>query len=101
MSHAFPHPLRPFRIVSSPVARPAQEVGGLSEALHRRDAATAASSDYPLEPALAAALAAAPISLAAIRRASQQRRSAVVRISNTLGLFAALYAAIVLMRFAG
>jgi len=100
MSHAFPHPLRPFRIVSSPVARPPREAG-LSEALHRRAAATAASSDYPLEPALAAALAGAPISLAAIRRASQQRRSAVVRISNTLGLFAALYAAIVLMRFAG
>jgi len=25
MSHAFPHPLRPFRIVSPSVARPAQE----------------------------------------------------------------------------
>ena len=96
MSHAFPHPVRPFRIVSSPASRPVAETG-LSEALHRRDAAVAASSDHALE----AALSGSPISLAAIRRASQQRRSAVVRISNTLGLFVALYAAIVLMRFAG
>jgi len=95
MSHAV-HPGSPFRALY------AQAVA-LRDPLHRRDAAATASLGHATATSLGAARsgAAQPISLEAFRRSSHQRRSTVVRITNALGLFVALYAAVVLMRFAG
>jgi len=91
MSHAVHHPGSPFRALY------AQAVA-LRDPLHRRDAAATASLGHATATSLAEAQ---PISMEAFRRASHQRRSTVVRITNALGLFVALYAAVVLMRFAG
>ncbi|MGH2634230.1 MAG: hypothetical protein ACRDG3_12530 [Tepidiformaceae bacterium] len=103
MSHAVAHATSPFRALYSQAA-------ALRDPIHRRSSGHAASLRQAAAQAsgttsIVEAAAIRPVSLTAARLAARganyRRRNTVVRITNALGLFAALYAAVVLMRFAG
>lgn len=87
MAQAIHHPASPLRaLLAQAIAH--------RDPLHRRDTPAATSLAQP------GAAASFPVSLDAARRAHRHQRNNMLRITNALGLFAALYAAVVLMHFA-